>query len=288
MKHIVFVNGKDELPVRLNTILSVCLFLCRGTFRNIYDQLGEIRSLVPSNIGMMALTATATRTLRNDVCSILGMRDYVLVNHSPDKPNIFLSCEQYHGSIAETFLPLAEKLKQERTKAKRVIIFCKRRIACSQIYSFFKFILRDDFTEPTGRSHNDADVRLVDMFMSGTPTCVKEKVLSNFKLPTAPLRVVIATIAFGMGIDCNDVREVIHFGPPEDIESYIQHIGRCGRDGNPSSAVLLYGRGLMTNTSAELKKYCITSDCRRSVLFSDFECYTKCTKSDICCDNCNK
>ena len=63
--------------------------------------------------------------------------------------------------------------------------------------------------------------RLVDMFTSGTHSAVKEKILTSFKQPETPLRIVIATIAFGLGIDCADIRNIIHIGPPSDIETYL-------------------------------------------------------------------
>lgn len=87
------------------------------------------------------------------------------------------------------------------------------------------------------------------------------------------------------------MRQVIHVGPPQDIESYIQHIGRSGRDGKPACALLLYGPKLMENTTQALTKYCTLSDlCRRNYLFADFESYTPSSVCDSCrcCDICVK
>ncbi len=64
----------------------------------------KLDALVPSRIKMMALTATATKTLRQQICHVLGMFDYVLVEKSPDKPNVYLECQEFQ-SIVETFLP---------------------------------------------------------------------------------------------------------------------------------------------------------------------------------------
>lgn len=61
-------------------------------------------------------------------------------------------------------------------------------------------------------------------------------------MPGSPLRIVIATIAFGLGIDTSDIRYVVHWGPPQDIEQYVQATGRAGRDGRTSHAILLYGK----------------------------------------------
>ena len=158
---------------------------------------------------------------------------------------------------------IADTLKKERLN---MIIFCKQRLLCSQLYSFFKFLLREEFTEPPCRSIITNVSRLVDMFTSGTHDKVKDRILANFEKPEAPLQIVIATIAFGMGIDCSNVRQTIHVGPPEDVESYIQNIGRCGRDGKQSLAVMLYGKTLMNNISPNLKQDCAVTECKRDFL----------------------
>ena len=82
---------------------------------------------------------------------------------------------------------------------------------------------------------------MVDMFISGTQADVKDTIMRSFKSSTAPLRIVIATIAFRLGIDCINVYQVIHLGPPDDIENYIQQKGCCGQDGKDCHALMLYG-----------------------------------------------
>ena len=239
----------------------------------------------------MALTATATNKLRKEVCTILGMPDPCVIELSPDKTNVFLACYKF-TSIVETFGPIADKLKAERVNMGRIIIFCKKRDTCNQIYSFFLYCLRNEFTEPPNESIAVPEYRLMDKFTSGTQLEVKEKIIKSFKCPTAPLRIVVATIAFGLGIDCPNVRYIIHVGPPDDIESYVQHIGRSGRDSKPSCAIMLHGSTLMRNSSKDLAKYCQLTDlCRRNVLFADFACYVPgsvigCKCCDICAKSC--
>ena len=70
---------------------------------------------------------------------------------------------------------------------------------------------------------------------------MRKKVLESFMIVGGKLRIVITTTAFSMGVDCPDVSKVIHYGPPEDIEQYVQETGRVGRDGSSATALLLYG-----------------------------------------------
>ena len=80
------------------------------------------------------------------------------------------------------------------------------------------------------------------MFTSITDPMHKDHILRTFAKESC-LRIVIATIAFGMGLDCPNVRQIVHVDLPDDIESYIQHTGRAGRDGQPSIAILLHIKG---------------------------------------------
>ena len=96
-----------------------------------------------------------------------------------------------------------------------------------------------------------------------------------------------------MGVDSPDVRLVIHLGTPSDLESYVQQVGRAGRDGIQSYAVLLYSSKLLQHSSASIIKYAQnTSLCRRDMLFTDFDMYihsqlnTGCKCCDVCLHSC--
>ena len=80
--------------------------------------------------------------------------------------------------------------------------------------------------------------RLGDMYTACTRKDVKEEILSSFPKKNSKLRNIVATVAFGMGLDCPDVRRIIHWGPHEDIEMYLQETGRAGRDGSQACAIL--------------------------------------------------
>ena len=85
---------------------------------------------------------------------------------------------------------------------------------------------------------NLAQFRLVDMYTSITQEDVQNTIIKSFCNAEAPLRIVICIIAFGMGLGCDDIKQVIHWGSSADLESYMQETGRAGRNGHMSSALL--------------------------------------------------
>ena len=167
----------------------------------------------------MAMTATATTATRENVITSLGLIDTVIVSSSPDKPNISYSV-RVKASIEDVFTPLVDKLRTVRCRLPRVIIYCRRCEECAELYHVFHSSLKQEFTEPVG-APNLAMFRLVDMYTGVTRKSIRDSIVTSFGTSHAPLRVVICTIAFGMGIDCVDVRQVIHWGPSSDIESYV-------------------------------------------------------------------
>ena len=186
----------------------------------------------------MALTATATKPTRSYVCDKLGMVKPFVLSHRPSKPNLkYVVCKK-GPSLEEDFAPLVEEIRQKREHMERTIIFCRTYDGCAHIYMYLERRLGKEATDPIG-APNLARFRLVDMFTACTTKGVKETILSQF-CTDSQLRVVVATIAFGMGLDCPDVRRIVHWGPPSDVEAYIQETGRAGRDGLPCDAVLHY------------------------------------------------
>ena len=71
---------------------------------------------------------------------------------------------------------------------------------------------------------------------------MREKVLSSFTTSCNTLRLLITTTAFGMGVDCRDIRYIVHWGVPSDVEQYVQETGRAGRDGLQAQAILYHGK----------------------------------------------
>lgn len=112
--------------------------------------------------------------------------------------------------------------------------------------------------------------RFAEVFVNPTSASLKEKILTEFGDERSALRIVFATIAFGMGIDIPSISQTIHFGTPREADDFIQESGRCGRNGQPAQAVLIRNK-LLPNTSKEMKDFVGSSSrCRRKVLFEPF------------------
>ena len=264
------------------------LFYYRGDdFRKEYARLGDVRSILSATVNVMALTATATRKLREVICTTLRMRNPTVVSVSPDKPNITLYVSPFTATN-KCFGPIVQQLYTMQTELGRCIIFCQTLDDCPQLYRYFRMSLRDRFTYPVG-APDICGNRLVDMFHSCTEPSIKDKIIEAFTSPSSPLRLVIATVAFGMGIDIPNIRTIIHFGSCEDVEAYVQAIGRAGRDGQQANALLLKRKG-KRHVNKQMEIYCINDTrCRREVLFEDYD-HPKCNiqKLCLCCDICSK
>ena len=100
--------------------------------------------------------------------------------------------------------------------------------------------LGPELTEPTDVL-NSSRFHLVDMFTSVTDAQQKDVIISLFTNPSH-LRIIVAMVAFELGINCPDVRQIVHAGMPVDLESYIQETGRAGKDGQPALITLLKAR----------------------------------------------
>lgn len=218
------------------------------------------------------------------------MQKPAIVYIPPVKNNIaYYVCNKPAAGIAESFNPIVEELKVNRNLG-RIIIFCRKYDDVTAIYYFFKAALGEHYTEPKG-SPNYVKYRVVDMYTHATHSSVRVKILRYFTTPS-PLRVIIATIAFGMGVNCPDVRQVIHWGVPDDAEMYVQESGRAGRDGKLACALLFKDKRDLDKryTSTQMIYYCTnnTSECRRLILYKDFPDCKFTTVGCVCCDVCAK
>ena len=183
-------------------------------FRPEYTLLGNLRKTFP-NIPLMALTATADPTTRADILHHLRLNDPHTYLGSFDRPNI-------RYTVQEKFKPMEQLAKFiNAQKGKSGIVYCNSRKKVEEI------------TEKLSARHIS-----VMGYHAGMSVQQRETVQNAFQRDN--VQVVVATIAFGMGINKSNVRFVVHFDLPRSIESYYQETGRAGRDDLPSEAVMFY------------------------------------------------
>ena len=235
----------------------------------------------------MALTATATTVTKETIFRTLGMQNVDTISRSPDQAH-FKYIVRSMSKLQDTFSSIAKELKRLRLQFPRLLIFCTRIADCSNIYELFANILRKEATEPV-EAPNLSQFRLMDMYTSVTPDSVKKDIEKSIVKPDSTLRVLVCTNAFGMGIDCNSVRTVIHWRPPVDLECYMQKTGRGGRDGQKTEVQLHYVETRDFQLCSEgIREYCIGKSCRRRLLMCSFVSNFQSAVCDTCdcCDIC--
>ena len=257
----------------------------RSSFRAWYSRLNEIRSLL--EVPFIALTATATVKTKEQIYELLEFGSPKEIVESPNKFNVRYSVQKLENSlsIVENFRCLINELLNKGKESVRTIIYCQTIKQCSHIFRMFELELGPSFFWGERNPRN----RLVEMMHSGSPVSVKDHVLSQFSDDSTCLRVLIATIAYGMGVNCKGVKRVIHFGPSKTIQAYMQESGRCGRNGEQSDALLLYNGITIKAADSAMKSYVKSVRCRRNFLLEQFG--VPVSQSDfpaghMCCDNC--
>ena len=127
------------------------------------------------------------------------------------------------------------------------------------------------------------------MLHSCSPEANENFILESFQQEHGAVRLLIATIAFGMGVDCKGVKRIIHYGPSKNVQSYVQETGRAGRDGGESVAFLLCHGVLLNHVHSDIKNFIKTEECRRATLLKHFD--ADAVDIDVpymCCDMCKK
>jgi len=256
-------------------------------FRPSYLKIVDFIEKLPKRPVISAFTATATKEVRDDIIDILMLQDPAVVSTGYDRPNLYLSVQSPKDKYATM------KNFVERHPGQCGIIYCLTRKMVEEVCGKLN---KEGFSAT--RYHaglSDAERR------TNQDDFIYDKSL-----------IMVATNAFGMGIDKSNVRYVIHYNMPKNLESYYQEVGRCSRDGEPGECLLLYGgqdvitnqmfiesnqdnqeldsitRKLVEERDRErLKKmtyYCFTNDCLRDYILRYFGEY----KENYCgnCSNC--
>ena len=200
-------------------------------FRYWYGNIAEIRSLVSSDVPVIALTATASKSTKHKIFESLSLmkNSTFVLERNPDKPNLkfYVQYVKKDLEISLLFDFLIEEIRKQKTECERTIIFCQTRKQCAVVYQ--------TFAESLGKSlyvncDGNCRQRLVEMYHAGTPASVKEHIQESLNNENGCIRILACTVAFGMGVNCQGVNRVIHFGPAKNLECYIQECGRSGRN----------------------------------------------------------
>ena len=136
--------------------------------------------------------------------------------------------------------------------------------------------------------------RLFAQFHANYPEKEKNDILDDLLKGPGKIRVHFVTIAFGIGVDCPNIREVLHIGVPNTMEQYFQESGRAGRDGKPSVSKVFYNSydvsRAQKNFQSVMKKFVLTDNCRKSVILEYFGFHIPKSNEEVllhaCCDNC--
>ena len=194
-----------------------CISQWGHDFRPDYSKLGEVRKLI-GHPPCIALTATATTEVINDIIESLELINCKKHIQSVDRPNIALLIDKVN-SIDDKMVRLKELVSQLQGPG---IIYFSSRMVAENVTQF----LMDNGEEAVAYYHGGLDQ--------------EQRMLIQQQFINNQLNVICCTNAFGMGINKPNIRYVIHFHFPSQIESYLQEIGRAGRDGDRSVAILLY------------------------------------------------
>lgn len=274
-----FINVIKKIKVGMIVVDEAhCINQWGNDFRPSYKKISEFYKYIKNDFVKVAFTATANKTSQDDICNTLLLKKPNIFINSFSRKNLFievLNCQN------ETIKNLSLLRIVKKYKDQTGIVYCATRKATEQVSEFLKMF----------------EISSIP-YHGGLKKEQKEFVQNNFI--NGKIKLIVATNAFGMGIDKSDVRFVVHYQIPGDIENYYQEIGRAGRDGLSSFCYALYfehdikiqtsflkNKNNLENCIDKLKKIVRlfkTTNCRTNTILNYFGEFpeNKCGN----CDNC--
>ncbi|WJT06997.1 ATP-dependent DNA helicase RecQ [Vibrio harveyi] len=275
-----FIERLENLPLSMIAVDEAhCISQWGHDFRPEYAALGQLKQQF-SHVPFMALTATADDATRRDILERLQLNNPEVYLGSFDRPNIRYNLVEKHKPVSQIVRYL------ETQKGNCGIIYCGSRKKVEMV------------TEKLCNNH----IRAAG-YHAGMDADERAYVQEAFQRDD--IQIVVATVAFGMGINKPNVRFVVHFDIPRNIESYYQETGRAGRDGLPAEAMMLYDPAdiswlrrmldekddgpqklVETHKLNAMSAFAEAQTCRRQVLLNYFGEYREkpCGNCDICLD----
>lgn len=245
-----FRNFAVRVPISLVAVDEAhCVSQWGQDFRSSYLGIGEFIAGLPTRPTVAAFTATATERVRRDIVSILGLHTPSITVTGFDRPNLYFDVISMPRKDKASWV--ASYIASHPDESG--IVYCATRKETEALAESLNSAVAEL------RAAGGADVSdigtIAVAYHGGMSADAREKAQRDFVTDRVP--VVVATNAFGMGIDKSNVRFVIHHNMPESIEAYYQEAGRAGRDGEPSRCTLLWNESDIVT--------------RRRLLDSDFE-----------------